>query len=405
MENNRISESNFTRHRKMPFPTLIIFLLSIVKKTLQKELSDFYKSMKKNINITKSAFSQNRIKLKHTAFIYLNKVFLEEYYDDKAIKLWKGFRLLAIDGSTLKLPSSTDIVNFFGTRKRSTMPEARISSCFDVLNEIVLDAQISSRKIGEFELAQKHLEVVNKNDLLIYDRGYGAFWLMFLHLIKGLNFVIRLQEKSFNEVKSFLRSDEFSRIILVDKLSNRSEKRIKDLNLSFKPFRVRLVKVVLENGEIEVLATSLLDEEKYSTSIFKDLYFKRWGVETNFGHLKNNILLEDFTGLTVESIKQDFYATIFISNYQSLIIDEVNQEYSDKFSKEKHNYKVNRNLSLGYLKDKIPMLFLKKSPDNIIEELKKLFLIEMNPIRNGRKFSRDKSSVIRKYSINHKRSI
>ena len=405
MEKNRVSINDFTRKRKLPFLKLIIFMLSIVKKTLQKELSDFFNLISPKQKITKSAFSQSRLKLKHTAFIRLNDVFLKEFYKEKSLKLWNRFRLLAVDGSTLKLPSSKDIVTFFGTNKNSTMPIARISSCFDVLNEIIIDAQISPKNVGEFSLAQKHFNAIKKKDLLIYDRGYGAIWFMYLHIIKSLNFVIRLQEKSFKEANDFRKSKEISKVLNVTRLPWTSRDKFDELKINFKPFKIRLVKVRLDNGEIEILATTLLNEKKYLTSIFKNLYFKRWGIETNYGHLKNNLLLEDFTGLTTLSIKQDFFANIFISNYQTLIISEAYEENRDKFSNREHEYKINKNLSLGYLKDKITMLFIKKNPDEIIEELKKLFLIELNPIRDGRKFSREKSPIQRKFSINHKRAI
>ena len=40
---------------------------------------------------------------------------------------------------------------------------------------------------------------------------------------------------------------------------------------------MRLVKVILDDGEIEILATSLLDDKIYKTNDFKILYWKRWG--------------------------------------------------------------------------------------------------------------------------------
>ena len=39
IKNNRISEKDFTRNRKLPFKSLILFMLNIIKQTLQKELT------------------------------------------------------------------------------------------------------------------------------------------------------------------------------------------------------------------------------------------------------------------------------------------------------------------------------------------------------------------------------
>lgn len=74
---------------------------------------------------------------------------------------------------------------------------------------------------------------------------------------------------------------------------------------------VRFVRVLLETGEYEVLVTSLLDGETYSTADFKELYWYRWGVENFYGILKTRLGLENFSGLTAEAVKQDFYASVF----------------------------------------------------------------------------------------------
>lgn len=39
--------------------------------------------------------------------------------------------------------------------------------------------------------------------------------------------------------------------------------------------KLRVLKVILDTGEIETLVTNLNEESK-------ELYFKRWGIETNF---------------------------------------------------------------------------------------------------------------------------
>ena len=44
----------------------------------------------------------------------------------------------------------------------------------------------------------------------------------------------------------------------------------------------RLVKVILDNGEIEILCTSLMDTQKIETEDFKELYHYRWNEEEAF---------------------------------------------------------------------------------------------------------------------------
>ena len=67
------------------------------------------------------------------------------------------------------------------------------------------------------------------------------------------------------------------------------------------------------NKEPEILATNLTPEE-FSTEDLKELYAKRWTVETGFDRLKNLIEIEDFSGTQRKIIEQDFYAHIFVYN-------------------------------------------------------------------------------------------
>ena len=53
------------------------------------------------------------------------------------------------------------------------------------------------------------------------------------------------------------------------------------MGLEASPLRLRLIRVELESGEIEVLITSLTDEQKFPYEIFMDLYHKRWLVEVD----------------------------------------------------------------------------------------------------------------------------
>lgn len=68
---------------------------------------------------------------------------------------------------------------------------------------------------------------------------------------------------------------------------------------------VRFVRVVLPTGEIEVLATSLLDEVRFPDAVFADLYHERWGSETYYDLIKNRLECENFSGKSAESVRQD----------------------------------------------------------------------------------------------------
>lgn len=103
---------------------------------------------------------------------------MRDFYRRFAAKRRHGWRLPGIDGSTLRLPATADVVAEFGSPPSgSTIPLARLSRLYDVLNGIVVDADIVGTRVGEPVLAGEHLAATDAQDRLLYDRGSPAFWL------------------------------------------------------------------------------------------------------------------------------------------------------------------------------------------------------------------------------------
>ena len=59
-----------------------------------------------------------------------------------------------------------------------------------------------------------------------------------------------------------------------------------------------------------MLVTNLMDEEAFPAQVFKELYYLRWGVEECYKRLKQWVEIENFSGKSALSVKQDYYAKI-----------------------------------------------------------------------------------------------
>jgi Transposase DDE domain len=348
---------------------------------------------------TKSAFVQYRKKIKPDIFKGLSKVIVDEFYTDNelGVKLWNGFRLLAVDGSRLTLPNTEELKQIYGQIRNKgdiDMVQARVSVLYDVINNYIIDGLLSPIATGEGQLALKHLLHVKENDIVIYDRGYTSFSLIYEHLKQGSDFLMRSKTSFSNVTREFIKSGKSTEIVSIYP-GQRTKKLIAkeyDKNASVK---VRLVRVNLPSGEVELLITSLLDITEYNTNIFKELYFKRWGVESFYDELKNKLKVEYFSGYSNQIIMQDFYAALFVSNVQTLIVSELTDEINEQTKGAKYKYKVNTNLSYGFLKNRIVTLFFSENEMNeTIKELKTLFKKHIIPIRPNRSSLR----IIGKYS-------
>ena len=268
-----------------------MFIAKGVKSSLQRELDSFYKEVKGadfNIrHVTKGAFSQARAKLKPEAFVEMNENINETFYSEAPYLIWRGLRLVGGDGSTLNLPQSENITKEFrqdgyGPNADHQKTLAIISILYDVLNLVVIDAQISSRATGERELLVNQLKKLKQDDLLLLDRGYPGLGLFFLLAARGIPFCMRMMVDGWDKVIAFEKSGEKEKIVRFT-LPKTQRFYLEDFpEWIDREIECRLVRIELKNGETEILCTSLLDFKQYPHPEFKELYHTRWGVEEGF---------------------------------------------------------------------------------------------------------------------------
>ena len=334
-------------------------------------------------SFTTSAFSQNRKKIDPEVFGYLSEVIVDNYYvaSNTDLRFWKKFRLLAVDGSRVTLPFTKELKELFGVNTNQSLSQVvqgTVSILYDLLNGIVLDASLNPLHSGERELALKHSGKWKAGDLIIYDRGYMSTAFIREHMALGIQCLIRAKKSHNLQIIAFLKGGKKSEVVDI------SPEGKPDAGID-KEVQVRFVRVELPGGVTEVLVTTLLDSKKYPSKAFEELYFKRWGIETLYDQLKNKLKLEYFTGYSHRGILQDFHCAIFISNIQSVIVNDSQEELAIKNQSTKLDYKINANLSYGHLKDTVLELLGNRAPiDKIFQELQALFLEYPVPIRPNR---------------------
>lgn len=370
-------------------------------KSITNRLNEFIKDLGVNfISITAGAFTKARKKLSHTAFIELNKkTIVETMYEDNDYKKYKGYRLCAVDGCKLRLPNEPDIKEHFGVAEyknaqKNFTGENAFSTCsvlFDILNDIAIDSVIYRSNANELDLAREnHFPYLGSNDLVIFDRNYCSYLFMSSLIKQGCDFLIRCTSNSFSVAKQ-LFNEEVDSITTSIKVHSSSRKTAKEMKLDLQ-IKIRFVRVILDTGEVEVLATSLLDEELFPHSDFKQLYWNRWGIETFYDRIKNRLDLGHFTGKTALSVKQDFYATIYLSGLESLLIDDAQDVLDQKKSDNKYPQQVNKSVSFNTIKNyALDLLYKENDYDLLLEKLTVLFLSSPTCIRKNRPRPRETS--------------
>lgn len=148
---HKLHKGAFTRERLLPFKLVILFIINLLKSSIQNELDKFFKVVNSTElperGVTNSTFTQARKKLSHKAFVELNEQQTKYFYDNVDYKRWNSFRLVAVDGSTIIVPKNEETIKEFGqfthSPKITPVVMARASQAYDPLNKITIDTVIS----------------------------------------------------------------------------------------------------------------------------------------------------------------------------------------------------------------------------------------------------------------------
>lgn len=403
---------DFSRQCRLTFPVLMLLLLQKSLKSLQSRLHEWLWQLEGEQRVqtlSPGALTHARAKLCADAFGELNdQVLLPLVYGAEhqaLVRRWRGHRVLGVDSTVVRLPNSAAVGKVFGWEQccnargsQERYPFGRLSIIYDLLNEIALDARLVGNRVGEESLAREQLGCLQPDDLLLNDRGYTSYAWVLAVRARGAHFVSRCSRASFAVAQHLFGLDRAGMSL---KATLKVSKEVKaECRRQGWPLEldVRFVTVRLSTGELEVLVTSLLDETAYPTTEFADLYWHRWGQETCFGRLKGRLDLEHCSGKSVEAVEQDFFASVLLSNLESVIIGPAAAELAARTAERKQAVKINRAVSFHALKSRlIELLASQVPPEQVLAELTRCFQANPVSIRPRRKVPRREFSAARSY--------
>lgn len=313
--------SSCSRQRQLPFQSLVLFFLNQVKGALQRELDAFFEQgLQSARSVSNAALCKARQALDPKVFSDLNQRFTAVALQHTQGLRFHDLRVFAIDGSTQNLPRRASFFDYFGgqVQNNNPLPMARISQLMDVGTGISLDALLTPYALGETTLATQHLRRLPERSVTLYDRGYFSAFLCFSHRFLQRDFVIRMPRKNSDAADALFNDPNAEKrfnLIAGDECKQLVREMIKQgYPITDEPMPLRLVRVVLTNGDVEVLLTSLLDDQRYPDADFAELYNTRWTIETDFRSLKSRLQIENYTGRKPITVEQDFHAKVLTKN-------------------------------------------------------------------------------------------
>ena len=223
------------------------------------------------------------------------------------------------------------------------------------MNDQILHADMVPYATGERELAAEYLLYSRPDDLFLYDRGYPAFWLFAFHAQEQSHYCARVRHDFHSEVKAFVADGAKERIVVLTP-NTASARQCREGHLPADPLRVRLIRVELESGEVEVLITSLLDTKAYPYRAFAKLYALRWGIEENYKREKQRLEIENFSGRSPWVLLQDFHAKIFAQNLTAIFVRLAQWLADARYQHRRHGYRINFANALSKMKNNLVRL-------------------------------------------------
>jgi ribosome-associated toxin RatA of RatAB toxin-antitoxin module len=379
----------------MTFVERIYFMLGMVKASSQNALERFFPQVgKTSVHMSQQAFSTARQKIRWEALEELFQASVEGSYHEKW-ELWRRYRVMAIDGSFVQLPSDPALLAYYGELGPDRSAATALASLlYDVENDIIVDAKIGPVSGNERDLAEEHLQALERlesfepgRELVIFDRGYPSFKFVKSLQDKQIVYVMRTQ-------KGFMRDWE------------RSGAKEGWVELGKTDVRVRAIRLELACGETETLITNI-GEGRLEYEAFKELYHKRWGIETKYKTVKQKLELENFSGRLVDNIRQDFYAMMTVSNMLASFVRAADRKVKQEREKKenKYEYQVNVNHAVGVYTDRLIAVVIEERPGvrrRLMKELVREIERRVVPIRTNREVDRKDYHRTARFHHNHK---
>jgi hypothetical protein len=404
---------DFTRKRKLPFAEVVKLLISMGGNSIYKELLE---AQGYELNTaTTSAFIQQREKILPRAFEHLLHEFTKSHDN---IQKYRGYRLLASDGSDLNISANPDDVDTYYQNKEGGkgFNMLHLNVLYDLCNRLYVDTVIQPSRIQNEKKALTDMvdrSIIGGKTIVIADRNFESYNI-FAHIEqKGWNYLIRVKDINSNGILSALSlpdEDEFD--VSVSRLLTRKQTNHVKANPDIYRFlpsttnfdflerksdavyhiSFRVVRLEIGEGSYQTIITNL-DRAEFSPNEIKQLYKMRWGVETSFRELKYAVGLVNFHAKKREYITQEIFARIIMYNFAEMITSHVVISHADK----KHTYQVNFTLAIHFCRFFLRLRHNLPPPD--IEALIRKNILPVRDRKSRPRIIRSKSVVSFNYRV------
>jgi len=336
----RIGGESFSRKSTLTAETVIRLLIGAEGGSLDKILHTA------GLNVTASAVTQRRAQIPPEMFRSVFENFNSSCTDGD---LFRGYKLLAVDGTAVNLPRNPKAPSFV---QNDGIPKGvnqlHVTPLYDILNrtfaDVIIQPEPKKDEIGALVTMLQRNDFEEKT-LIIADRGFESYNLIGHCLEKpNTDFLIRVKQSrsamrevaklplceldcdiSFTITTTQTNEDKKGGYIHLQvpkksKAGSKTRRGRWDFPSPY-PMKLRVCRFLLDNGEFETVTTSL--PPSFTLADIRELYHLRWGVETAFRDWKYTLGLVNLHGKSDAFAEQEIYASLTAFNFASRVCNEV----------------------------------------------------------------------------------
>ena len=283
-------------------------------------------SLPQKSSIAPSSFCAARTKLDASIFRCVNRRMLTAYAPESSPYRWRGHRLFAVEGTKINLPRTLVSGGYRTPNADAHDPQGLVSCLYEIRSRLPFDFDLVSHADAR-RCARKHLDALEANDVVVYDRGYYSYALLHHHSHTGIHAIFRLQDTSHSVIQDFSASTDADRVVTISpSAGSHTHIRKKHPDLNIVPLQMRLLKYELA-GKTFCLGTTLLDRhQRYPIQDFMEVCHARWGVEELYTVSKRGVGIEDFHAKTARGVKQELFAHFVLITMNRLFANRADRD-------------------------------------------------------------------------------
>ena len=243
-----------------------------------------------------------------------------------------GRRVVVADGTGISMPDTAVNQKVWPQPKSQKegcgFPQARICALFDLNTGVSLSYRMGNKNSHELPLLRDQMDTFVEGDVFLGDKGFISYFDMLNLKEKGVDSVVGLAKRkpiNASEAIKVLADDDLIVEWPKPKGSKTRYKLEEWENLPDK-LQVRQIKVTVTQPGFRVksfyIATTLLDETRYPSTIIAELYLKRWNVELYFRELKTTLGMDILRCKSPDMIQKEVIMYFIAFNAIKLMIND-----------------------------------------------------------------------------------